>query len=149
MEKMKAGSQRAKWYSRGIALFHYFVSIAGKITNIISPYRWVYHASVGLLDKGTIGVELENRSPNNSNPITGPQYEAMGDILEYLYTDDFPIEHLISHNEMKKRFGKTGKGKVCPGPGFDWSEFETRFGSRFDLEKIGSEYYKVGGGNGR
>lgn len=115
---LNPGKAQANRYRRGIALFHYMIDRDGDITELIDPDRWVYHASIGKMDGGTIGIELGNPSRTNSEPYTDPQYVALGNLIEFLLADYRDIDSIISHRYAKEVMGKSGT-KNCPG-NFDW-----------------------------
>lgn len=43
---MKQG-HRDEEYKKGVGLFHFLIERSGRIVEIISPTRWVYHSSSG------------------------------------------------------------------------------------------------------
>jgi len=119
---LKSSSARARMWARGVALFHYLIRRNGEIWNIIDPTKWVYHASIGKLDIGTIGVEMLNPDPRNINPYTKAQYQA----LEWLYAhvrENFYAEMntIAGHGRLKQKV--SGGWKNCPGEGFYWNQF--------------------------
>lgn len=111
-------AQKAR-YRKGVALFHYLIDKTGAIHEIIDPDKWVYHASIGKMDGGTIGIELLNPSRDNSKHYTPAQYAALWSLIENLRERYKSIEKIISHRYAKAILGK-GKHKNCPG-NFDWS----------------------------
>lgn len=121
MRNTKPNSDRGKKYQKGIALFHYLIEEDGKIWEIIPPNKWVWHSATGSTDKGTIGVEMLNKSIGNTKPYTPSQYVALLALYTYLkenITICKNMDVMISHNRAKQKI--TGKSKSCPGKGFDW-----------------------------
>ena len=109
-------------YRRGVALFHYIIDRhTGNVIEIIDPDRWVYHASIGDMDGGTIGVELVNPNPDNRSAYHRTQYEGLTNLFFYLKQRYPTIENVISHRYAKKVIGGNGN-KNCPG-NFDWDLF--------------------------
>lgn len=118
----KPGTPRFKRYARGIALFHYLILIDGTVIQLVPNNLWVYNSSTGSKDKGTIGIELENKSPSQANQFTHAQYASLNELTVKLMDDIPSIENIISHNQIKKKYGKTGTGKNCPGPNFEYGK---------------------------
>lgn len=117
--QVKLNSKRGLKYQRGVGLFHYLIERNGMIWEIIDPDMWVWHASVGNIDGGTIGVELLNPSPFNRKKYTVEQYDALLALYTHLRTKKYPkMDIMISHNRAKQKI--SGRTKKCPGKGFDW-----------------------------
>lgn len=122
-------SKRGRLYTRGIALTHYLIERDGTIWEIVDPKKyWLHHASIGKLDKGTVGVELLNPTRDNSGPYTEEQYQALADLYEHLYSPKtfrkaiFPeMSVILGHCRAKQKI--SGGWKNCPGDGFDWDKF--------------------------
>ena len=129
MRRVRRWSERGKRYRKGIALFHYLVYRDGTTWNVISPSRWVHHASIGQRDESTIGIELENAGPDNLSAYTQAQYRSLTWLIFHLH-DAFPeITTIISHNMAKH--GVHGEGKQCPGPAFAWDRLVADLASRW------------------
>ncbi len=113
-----AESAQYRNYCRGIALFHFLIEPDGTVVKLIDPQRWVYHASIGGLDAGTIGIEWQNGDPANRAPYTPEQYAAGAELYAEML-ELFPsLNRRVGHGQMKKLV--SGGWKECPGPGFDW-----------------------------
>lgn len=127
-------TSRAKDYQSGVGLFHYLITRKGEVWEIINPDRWVHHASIGALDAGTIGVELENPDPNNAAEYMPVQYDKLVELYDKLRSEKFPkMDVILSHNRCKQKVLYEAKGlkppvwaKKCPGPGFDWELFRKK-----------------------
>lgn len=140
MRKMDESNEfrasRYRNYKKGIALFHYLIERDGTIVEIINPDRWVYHASVGAVDGGTIGVELLNPDSQNRKPYTQEQYEKLADLYEYLRIKYPQMTVQLSHNRAKEKV--SGGNKACPGTGFKWTKWRSllkKRGWKFEFEK--------------
>ncbi len=114
----RLGNPRTDMYKKGIALWHYTINTTGETIEMIDPDKWVYHSSAGRADEQTIGVEMEHRD-NGTTLFKDAQYLALYELIDFLMSQ-YPIYEIISHNKMKTRH--RGKGKQCPGPGFDWDK---------------------------
>lgn len=108
-------------YRRGVALFHYIIDRDGTVIEIIDPHNWVYHASIGKMDAGTIGVELLNPHRDNRSEYTQEQYQSLVELYDHL-KGMFPLQKIFSHRYAKQVLGG-GKKKNCPG-NFDWDKFQ-------------------------
>lgn len=126
-------SERGQGYCKGLALFHYLIEENGIIWEIIDPSKWVWHASVGNFDGGTIGVELLNTSSNNSKPYTPQQYNSLYGLYNYLRINSFPeMKTMISHNRAKKEI--SNGTKKCPGKGFDWNMWKNKVAQQYSFK---------------
>lgn len=112
-ERLK--NPRIDLYKKGIALWHYTINDDGEVIEMIDPGNFTYHCHAGKDEVRTIGVELEN--PDNKSPFKDAQYNSLFNLIDYLL-GRFGLTEIISHNKMKERY--RGKGKVCPGDGFEW-----------------------------
>jgi hypothetical protein len=138
---VKENSQRGKAYKKGIGLFHYLIERDGTIWEVINPDKWIWHASIGSFDGGTIGVELLNPSYKNTDSYTSQQYDSLLNLYNYLRSDKYPeMDVMISHNRAKIKInnGKYG-GKACPGPGFDWTLWKNMVGELYSYNHNGGE----------
>lgn len=128
-------SARGIDYQKGIGLFHYLINRDGSIWEIIDPDKWVWHASIGRVDGGTIGVELVNTSTSNSAPYTQEQYNSLIALYTFLRTTKFPkMTTMISHNRamIKVNEGRYG-GKACPGRGFNWHTWRNMVRTKYSF----------------
>ena len=132
---VKFKSRRGLRYQKGIGLFHYLIETDGTIWNIIDPNKWVWHASIGQYDGGTIGVELENTHRANRNPYSEMQYNSLLALYNHLRFNGYPkMKTMISHNRAKIKInhGRLG-GKECPGKGFDWIMWKNMVREHYDF----------------
>jgi len=123
-------SKRGRLYTRSIALTHYLIQRNGTIWEIVDPEEyWLHHASIGKLDKGTIGVELVNTTRNNSGSYTKAQYNSLIYLWNYLAGSRsfwmparFPeLGVILGHGRCKQK--TYGGWKNCPG-NFDWEKLD-------------------------
>lgn len=135
---------RASRYRKAIGLFHYLVTRGGFSVvredtkpvslEVIDPDRWVYHASVGHLDHGTIGIECLNPGRANSGHYTTAQIEELADLCAYLVRRYPTIKEFVGHGRMKQRLDRAGKAwKICPGPNFPWDLFQAELAARLNV----------------
>lgn len=124
--------ERAKEYTRGIALFHYLIDYTGEVFEIINPNYWVYHSSAGLHDKTTIGIEMMNHSPQNAGEFTDGQYTALFNLIDLLMKK-YEIKSIVGHGYNKLKY--SGSDKNCPG-NFDWE----KLGAHLANKDIQTEY---------
>ena len=129
IEGISLKSRRGINYCKGVGLFHYYIRRDGLCTNVIDPMRWCHHASIGSLDMGTIGVEMENLSPGNYHGYTDAQYETLMNLYKYLRGELnlANMDIMLSHNRCKQKVQYEMKGhqapkvtKNCPGGQFNW-----------------------------
>lgn len=132
--KWMYGGERSKYYKKGIGLFHYLIKRNGKTTEVIDPKNWVWHSSSGEHDEYTIGIELVNLSPGNLLGYTEAQYLSLFQLIDFLY-EKYPIKIIRSHNITKKIWSKSKRGKVCPGPRFDWEKLARYLSGMVEVEK--------------
>jgi len=127
-------SERGVGYTKGIALFHFFIDRDGTIWQVIDTEKWVWHASIGRFDGGTIGVELVNQDYQNRKPYSAEQYNSLLALYEHLLKQYPEMNTIISHNRAKIKVnnGKLG-GKACPGLGFDWSLWMNMLKQKFNF----------------
>lgn len=133
---LKPGKQREDWYKRGIALFHYIIDRDGSIIELIDPDKWVYHASVGKWDAGSIGIELMNPKSDNSGDYTSMQYRALTFLCKELIYK-YPIEKIYSHKYAKEVIAKRGS-KNCPG-NFNWKKFSKELYNKESFQELNKE----------
>lgn len=138
-------AERYEEYKNGIALFHYLISLDGKIIEIVDPNYWCYHSSSGLHDKETLGIELLKPSTKNVNKPTEEQYKALFELtFRYLMKEFKSINRITSHNYNVKKYKNSSR--ECPGT-FDWKrldkqlkenkyEFKTYYDLRYEIKKI-------------
>lgn len=120
---MGGGRFRRDDYKRGIALFQYMIDRDGKIIEVISPHKWVYHSSTGQFDINTIGVELINPDRANGGTYTDFQYKSLAMLFKFLIERFENLKILQGHGAIKKE--KSGSTKVCPGTGFVWPKLNS------------------------
>jgi N-acetyl-anhydromuramyl-L-alanine amidase AmpD len=137
---MRSG-ERAKEYTRGVALFHYIIDFDGDTTEIISPDNWVYHSSSGAHDQSTIGIELMNKSSDNSDPYKREQYESLFDLISQLM-DRYTIKTICGHGYNKRKY--SGSDKRCPG-NFDWHNLGDYLMAEKYNVKFAPEYFEITG----
>lgn len=130
---------RAARYRKAVGLFHYLVTQGwlriGKTDpvslEVIDPDRWVYHASVGQLDHGTIGIECLNPGRANSGHYTTAQIEELANLCAYLVRRYPTIKEFVGHGRMMQRLDRAGRAwKICPGPNFPWDFFQAALAER-------------------
>lgn len=140
---------RAARYRKAIGLFHYLITqgLSGGprrentdtgpvsiVLEVIDPDRWVYHASVGQLDHGTIGIECLNPGRANSGHYTTAQIEELANLCAYLVRRYPTIKEFVGHGRMKQRLDRAGKAwKICPGPNFPWDFFQAALAERLGV----------------
>jgi hypothetical protein len=120
---MGGGNFRKDDYKRGIALFQYMIDRDGKIIELISPHKWVYHSSTGSFDAMTIGAELINPDRNNGGGYTDMQYKSLAMLYKFLNERFGNLKIMQGHGAIKKE--KTGSSKTCPGKGFAWMKLNS------------------------
>jgi N-acetyl-anhydromuramyl-L-alanine amidase AmpD len=133
-DSLKPHHTTYKRYQKGIALFHYMIekNSEGTIYEIIDPDFWVYHASVGSWDMGSIGVELCNKGRDNSGDYWRSQYASLLELLIHC-CEKYPIKEVISHNRAKRLV--RGSGKNCPGNNFLWDLFYDMMAPYFEFTR--------------
>jgi len=139
----KAGASN---YKKGIALFHYLVTEAGSIYEVISPARWCNHASIGGLDEKTIGIETYNPKSDNSEKLTKPQFDALINLIQFIM-EKANIKTISGHGARQASTSKIYK--VCPGENFDWKGIQDWLKSQgysFDIKAIPYDYVRTGNG---
>lgn len=107
-------------YKKSIGLFHYHISKAGLVTEIIDPTYYVYHSSSGTHDKYTIGIELEKDHSNNSDTPTDIQYNTLREMISYL-KNKFPTITTLASHDYNAKYYSNRPPKPCPGT-FDWNK---------------------------
>lgn len=146
---------RAARYRKAVGLFHYLVMQGGgprrenteavsvEVLEVIDPDRWVYHASVGQLDHGTIGIECLNPGRANSGHYTTAQIEELVDLCAYLVRRYPTIKEFVGHGRMMQRLDRAGKAwKICPGPNFPWDFFQAALAERLCVQVKRDKMYE-------
>ena len=142
---LRPNSAQFRNYRNGIALFHYGIERRGTVSRFIRDDRWVYHASIGQLEHGTIGVENENLSRDNSGPYTIEQYQSLATLCAFLFREHATLCEIVSHLYCQQYISGLPKTKPCPGAGFDWRHFISELGHYFDRDAIKFEHGRIVG----
>jgi hypothetical protein len=119
------GFERARAYRNGEG-FPYLVDRNGDIIELCDTDKyWQYHSGTWVPgksyqhDMSTIGIELVNPHPTNQVEYKPDQYASLIEFIIGTLLIKFDIKEIWGHGAFQ--FSKTGKGKVCPGPRFDWN----------------------------
>ena len=129
--------ERATQY-RGGEGFPYLIDVNGDVYELADPASvWQYHSGTGGRDKKTIGIELINTSAGNLSGYTTGQYGELLKLICDKLLKYFPVTSIVGHGAFQK--SATGKGKVCPGPKFQWEILANELTSRGYKFKTSSE----------
>ncbi len=119
--------ERAAAYKGGEG-FPYLVDKNGDVYELADPAKvWQYHSGTGIHDKTTIGIECVNSNGGNLDTYSAAQYSGLCKLIMHLL-DEFPVNMIVGHGRIQERL--TGRGKVCPGPRFQWNIITNELTSR-------------------
>lgn len=134
--------ERTKEYNKGVALFHYAIGRDGKIVEVLPVSHWVWHSSSGKHDKETIGIEMSNTSRLNAHAYTDEQYDSLFSLIEKLLKEQLTIKTIVGHGYNRVRWGRSTR-KRCPGSGFDWKRLVNFLKTKYKVETLDKEAYKL------
>jgi N-acetyl-anhydromuramyl-L-alanine amidase AmpD len=121
--------ERASEYLRGVSSFHYVINFDGLIYEVIDPQYWVYHSSSGKHDQQTIGIELMDKTRDNTGEYTPEQYKALAYLIGHLGTSFPEIEQVTTHKYNIQKYSK--QFKQCPSDKFSFDTLKK------ELQKCG------------
>jgi len=103
---------------------HFFIRRDGELVQFVDADARAWHAGASCwrgrnqCNDDSIGVELEGLEGER---FEAAQYTALAHLCERL-GERYPVAHIAGHEHIAP-----GR-KQDPGPGFDWSELQTRLG---------------------
>jgi N-acetyl-anhydromuramoyl-L-alanine amidase len=103
---------------------HFFVRRDGAVVQFVDADARAWHAGASCwrgrsnCNDDSVGIELEGLEGETFEPA---QYRALALLCEQL-RQRYPIEHIAGHEHIAP-----GR-KLDPGPGFDWTGFQTALG---------------------
>lgn len=118
--KYMHSGERASDYRKNVGLFHFLIERTGPIINVIDELRWSFHSHSHILDKHTIGIELENLLPMNKSSYTKSQYESLEWLVFEYLMEKYNIKVIMSHERAYNKYVRKKKDVPCPGPNFNW-----------------------------
>ncbi|MDP2417632.1 MAG: 1,6-anhydro-N-acetylmuramyl-L-alanine amidase AmpD [Hydrogenophaga sp.] len=103
---------------------HFFIRRSGELVQFVDTDARAWHAGAscwrgrGQCNDDSIGIELEGLEGDR---FEAAQYATLASLCTRL-GERYPIAHIAGHEHIAP-----GR-KQDPGPGFDWSELQTRLG---------------------
>lgn len=112
LKYVQSGVRKSE-YDKGIALFHYLISLDNNIYQILDDSRWCYHSSSSKHDSSTIAIEIEKSSKDNSSAPTDFQYEALNFLVSYLVKKHSKINSCVTHDYNAKKYSNRPPKPCC------------------------------------
>lgn len=117
---MPDGSSRAADYYKAIGMFHFINDRDGTIHRVIDEKNAVWGSQAKGDERKIIAIENGKLRNDNSDPLTGEQYQSLASFIYALRIQYPTINRIRTHDFYRRKIGV--HPKPCPGT-FDWKLF--------------------------